>query len=114
MRITNLRRGRIARIAAAAAICLMLVYALHKYSKESESVSSSDVHLVQSEIVSAYKYHADVYPKLLNGKCCCMFVVVYSTVIGPCRVSRSCYTGVVGTDCYLFGFLFVKQNHCQM
>ncbi|XP_011551579.3 N-acetylgalactosaminyltransferase 7 [Plutella xylostella] len=66
MRITNLRRGRIARIAAAAAICLMLVYALHKYSKESESVSSSDVHLVQSEIVSAYKYHADVYPKLLN------------------------------------------------
>lgn len=65
MRITNLRRGRIARIGGLCAILLLLIYALHKWSNENVGISEE---IVFSESQAGfYKSHLDVYPSLKTG-----------------------------------------------
>ncbi|XP_047988490.1 N-acetylgalactosaminyltransferase 7 [Leguminivora glycinivorella] len=63
MRITNLRRGRIARMGGICAILLMLIYALHKWSNENVG-NREDVVVSDSLNSNSYKSHHDVYPTL--------------------------------------------------
>lgn len=67
MRITNVRRGRIYRMGGLCAILLILLYALHNYSRQSIS-SDSNVILDINAAAEYYKSHKDVYPTLKTGK----------------------------------------------
>lgn len=67
MRITNVRRGRIIRITAIAAVLLILIYALHSYSYANVDSNSNEIVLTGDKL-SYYKSHRDVYPKLETGK----------------------------------------------
>lgn len=68
MRITNVRRGRIARMAGGCAVLLLLVYALHKWSSENINNVSADEILDSVGHVGYYKFHRDVYPTLQTGE----------------------------------------------
>ncbi|XP_049868338.1 N-acetylgalactosaminyltransferase 7 isoform X2 [Pectinophora gossypiella] len=62
MRITNVRRGRIIRMAAIWAILLVLIYALHSWSSENNASSGSDV--LPDVQLGYQKFHPSVYPEL--------------------------------------------------
>lgn len=67
MRITNVRRGRIIRMASACGILLVLLYALHKWSTDNVA-SESDVGILSDSQAAYFKSHHDVYPTLKTGK----------------------------------------------
>lgn len=67
MRITNIRRGRIGRIAAICVILLCLVYALHKWSYKNVAVEHG-VPEANPQVGGSFKSHEGVLPELRTGK----------------------------------------------
>lgn len=67
MRITNIRRGRIGRMAAVCAILLCLVYALHKWSYKNVAMELG-VPEADPQVSGKFKSHEDVFPELRTGK----------------------------------------------
>lgn len=65
MRITNVRRGRIARVAGICAVLLLLLYALHSWSSENVVVSNE---INVEPHAEYYTSHRGVYPELRTGK----------------------------------------------
>lgn len=67
MRITNVRRGRIFRIAGICAVLLVLIYALQSWTSANGGVDTSE--FINSDAQkSYYKFHRNVYPALNTGK----------------------------------------------
>lgn len=66
MRITNVRRGRIIRMAGISAVVLVLIYALHSYSQANLGNDSNEIVLSEDQ-PKYYKFHRDVYPTLKTG-----------------------------------------------
>ncbi|KPI92925.1 PREDICTED: N-acetylgalactosaminyltransferase 7 isoform X1 [Papilio xuthus] len=63
MRITNVRRGRIFRIAGICAILLVLIYALQSWTSANVGIDTSE--FINSDAQkSYYKFHRNVYPAL--------------------------------------------------
>lgn len=67
MRITNIRRGRIGRMAAICAILLCLVYAIHKWSYKNVAVEL-EVPAANYQVSGIFKSHEGVFPELRTGK----------------------------------------------
>lgn len=67
MRITNIRRSRIYRIAGICAILLVLVYALHSWSSANVGIDTNEINQPEAQ-KSYYKFHRNVYPTLNTGK----------------------------------------------
>lgn len=66
-----MRRGRIYRVGGLCAVLLLLIYALHNYSRASISIDSNEI-LDLNSAAEYYKSHKDVYPTLKTGKTCFM------------------------------------------
>lgn len=85
MRITNLRRGRIARMAGGCAVLLLLMYALHKWSSENIANGDTDEIVDSFAEVGYYKFHRDVYPTLKSGEKCKHSFSYHFISLGPVR-----------------------------
>lgn len=66
MRITNIRRGRIGRMAAVCAILLCLIYAIHKWSYRNVAVELEALEANQ-QVSGIFKSHEGVFPELKTG-----------------------------------------------
>lgn len=66
MRITNVRRGRIIRVALISVFVLILIYGLHSYSQGNVGSDTNEIILSEDQ-PKYYKFHRDVYPVLKTG-----------------------------------------------
>lgn len=82
MRITNVRRGRIIRIAAIGAILLVLIYAVHKWYSESPISDFEDSGSVMNSEFGLYKSHPNVYPVFRTGKCVVSYIFMFLLCMG--------------------------------